>query len=47
LRWVSVSELVDVDAVRAVRGVVGLPVSICLIIGTKKVSNAFTVLSAL
>jgi hypothetical protein len=47
LRCVSVSVLIGLGAVMAVLGAIKLLVSICLIIGAQKVSNAFTVLSAL
>jgi hypothetical protein len=43
-QWMSVSVLVSVGAVLAVLGAIQLLVSICLIIGAQKVSDAFTVL---
>jgi len=47
LRRVSVSVAVGVGAVMAVLGGLMLLVSICLIIGARKVSDAFTLLSIL
>ena len=47
LRWVSVSVFLGVGTVVAVFGVILLLVSICLIIGAQKVSDAVVVLSTL
>jgi len=47
LRRVSVSVFVGVEALYAALGAIMLLVSICLIIGATKVSEAFTLLSIL
>jgi hypothetical protein len=47
LRWVSVSALLGIGSVLAVIGGILLLVSICLIIGALKVSDAFILLSTL
>ena len=47
LWWVSVSVVVGAGAVLAVFGAILLLISICLIIGAQKVSDAFTLLSTL
>jgi hypothetical protein len=47
LRWVSVSVFFGIGVVVAVLAGILLVVSICLIIGVHKVSDAFTVLSTL
>jgi len=46
-RWVSVSQLVGLGAALIVLGAILLLVSICLIIGALKVSDAYTLLSTL
>ena len=46
-RWVSVSQLVGLGAALIVLGAILLLVSICLIIGALKVSDAYTLLSSL
>ena len=47
LLWLSFSVMIVVDPVVAVLGAILLLVSICLIIGATKVSEACTVLSTL
>jgi len=47
LRWVSVSVFLGVGAVLAVLGAIMLVISICLIIGATKVSDAFMLLSTI
>jgi hypothetical protein len=47
LRMVSVSVFIGIGAVAAVCGAILVLVSVCLIIGAQKVSDAFTVLSTL